>query len=136
MPGVVAACQLLRRQGYLLIMVTNQPDVARGKVAKIHVQQINMEIDGQLRLDGLYCCFHDNQDNCGCRKPKPGMLLQAARNHDIELEDSWMIGDREVDIQAGELAGCHTLWIGKDVASLLEAAAVIAAKNYVEEMRP
>ena len=77
LPGVMDVCQSLRRAGFLLIVVTNQPDVARGTQRREVVEAINLELRRQLPLDDIRVCYHDEADNCPCRKPKPGMLLEA-----------------------------------------------------------
>lgn len=103
------ALDRLRRLGLLRICVTNQPDVARGSRTRANVDSMNRRIRVLLHLDDLYACLHDNRDNCQCRKPKPGMLLAAARKWNIDLAQSWMVGDRESDILAGRAAGCRTI---------------------------
>lgn len=110
-PGVGEAVARLRAAGYLCICVTNQPDVARGTRTRDNVDAMNEKVRTALALDDLYVCFHDNADNCACRKPKPGMLLSAAEKWDIALADSWMVGDRRTDVAAGRAAGCRTVLI-------------------------
>lgn len=105
------ALKTLKAAGFMLIGATNQPDVARGTTSKAIVEEINTELMQQLPLDEIRVCFHDDADDCDCRKPKAGLLLQAAKEHDIELKDSVMIGDRWKDIAAGQAAGCKTIWI-------------------------
>jgi len=107
----IQACQLLAEAGYLLIGVTNQPDIARGKTPKHVIEQINMAVKEAMGLDDLRVCPHDDEDNCSCRKPKPGMLCDAARSFDIDLSSSIMVGDRWKDIDAGIAAGCRTVFI-------------------------
>lgn len=101
----------LKRLGFLLVVVTNQPDVARGRQAAAQVDEIHAALRAALPLDDILVCFHDDDDACACRKPKPGMLLEAARRHGIDLERSYMVGDRWRDIEAGAAAGCRTVWI-------------------------
>jgi D-glycero-D-manno-heptose 1,7-bisphosphate phosphatase len=108
---VPQALQQLKQAGYLLIAVTNQPDVARGKTQPSLVQAINDALIKQLPLDEFHVCYHDDQDNCDCRKPAPGFLLMAAKNHNLDLSHSIMIGDRWSDIEAGQRANCKTIWL-------------------------
>ena len=131
----------LRRNGFRLIMVTNQPDIARGSQSRETVHAINRHLQTLLQLDGAETCEHDDADNCDCRKPKPGMLLRAANRDRIALAESFMVGDRWRDIEAGRRAGCRTILIGGGyeeglqsppdvkVASLGEAADWILAQH-------
>jgi D-glycero-D-manno-heptose 1,7-bisphosphate phosphatase len=111
LPGVPAALSLLRSHGYPLIVVTNQPDVARGTVAREVVEEINERLRAECELDAILTCFHDGAAGCSCRKPEPGLLLQAASELDIELTRSFMVGDRWRDIEAGQRAGCRTFYV-------------------------
>ena len=108
LPGVRQALDCLAQLGLCLIVVTNQPDVARGAQTRAEVERINQSLSEQLPIDAIYTCYHDNADGCECRKPRPGMLLQAAREHRIDLAGSFMIGDRWSDVAAGQAAGCQT----------------------------
>jgi D-glycero-D-manno-heptose 1,7-bisphosphate phosphatase len=109
--GVPEACEQLRRHGLLLVMVTNQPEVARGRVIRQSVEEINDFLRSQIRIDDVRVCYHDDPDGCDCRKPKPGMLLAAARDLHIDLARSFVVGDRWRDIEAGRRAGCKTVLI-------------------------
>lgn len=111
MPGAGQALVKLAQEGFLLFVVTNQPDVARGAQQRALVEAMNLSLARSLPLDGFYVCYHDDKDLCGCRKPKPGLLLTAAAEHAITLSESYMIGDRWRDIEAGQSAGCRTAWI-------------------------
>lgn len=110
-PGVSEACRDLRKADFLLIMVTNQPDVARGIQARSVVDAINRTLSDRLCLDDIRVCYHDNSDNCKCRKPEPGLLLEAAEEWKIDLSGSFMVGDRWKDIEAGRRAGCSTIFV-------------------------
>jgi D-glycero-D-manno-heptose 1,7-bisphosphate phosphatase len=112
MPGAADALARLARAGFLLIGVTNQPDIARGRQRRDVVDAINAAIRTALPLDDLRMCPHDTPDGCACRKPKPGMLVDAAAEHGIDLAASVMVGDRWTDIEAGRRAGCRTVLIG------------------------
>ncbi len=105
------ALNKLKDAGYLLIMVTNQPDVARGATTQLAVDTINDQLKSQLPLDAVRVCFHDDSDACACRKPKPGLITQAASDFNIDLSQSIMIGDRWKDIDAGVQAGCTSIWL-------------------------
>ncbi|MBI3457382.1 MAG: HAD family hydrolase [Candidatus Rokubacteria bacterium] len=108
-PGAVAA---LRAAGFLLIGVTNQPDVRRGTQSREVVERINAALLAALPgLTEIVVCYHDDGDACACRKPRPGLLTQAASRHGIDLASSFMVGDRWKDVEAGRRAGCTTIWI-------------------------
>src|SRR5438105_3458948 len=109
LPGVPEALGMLAANGFTLLVVTNQPDVARGTQDRSVVEEINAALLRHLPLDGLYTCFHDTADRCACRKPKPGLLLKGAAEHQVDLKNSFMIGDRGSDIAAGAAAGCQTV---------------------------
>jgi D-glycero-D-manno-heptose 1,7-bisphosphate phosphatase len=110
-PGAAAALSALREAGFCTIVVTNQPDVALGKQRREVVEAINHALSAQLPLDDIRVCYHADADGCDCRKPKPGMLLEAARVWNIALGESFMVGDRWRDVAAGHAAGCRTLLI-------------------------
>lgn len=112
-PDAPAALARLKAAGFLLVVATNQPDVARGITRREDVEAMHATLRAALPLDGCFICYHDDQDACGCRKPLPGMLLQAAAEHGIDLSQSYMIGDRWRDIDAGAAAGCRTIWIDR-----------------------
>ena len=108
-----AALARLKAAGFLLVMVTNQPDVARGITRREDVERMHATLRAALPLDACFVCYHDDRDACDCRKPLPGMLLQAAAEHGIDLAQSFMIGDRWRDIDAGAAAGCRTIRIDR-----------------------
>lgn len=134
--GVPEGIELLRKNKFTLIVVTNQPDVSRGWVSREAVDIVNNKLRELIEVDDIKICFHDSKENCLCRKPKPGMLLEAAREQNIDLRNSFMIGDRHSDVEAGIDAGCKTFLVGEgdhsstvtpdyQVKSLLEAAMII-----------
>ena len=137
LPGVLEALMKLRAANYLLIVVTNQPDVARGTAVKEGVEEINNYLMATLPLDAIKTCYHDDSDNCNCRKPLPGALFESSEVFGIDLKRSFMVGDRWRDIEAGQRAGCKTFFINYGykerkpnapdfiVASLLEAEKII-----------
>lgn len=112
LPGVREALTRLRAGGFRLLVATNQPDVARGKQTRAAVESMHARLlEAGLALDGFYVCYHDSGDGCSCRKPKPGLLLAAAGDHNIDLGASFMVGDRWRDVSAGQQAGCMTFFI-------------------------
>jgi D-glycero-D-manno-heptose 1,7-bisphosphate phosphatase len=111
LPDAPAALARLKCMGFLLIVVTNQPDVARGRQSRPAVEEIHAALRAKLPIDDFQVCFHDDRDACHCRKPKPGLLLDAARKHGLDLEDCYLIGDRWRDIDAGRAAGCRTILV-------------------------
>ena len=113
LPGVVEACARLKQAGFLLVVATNQPDVGRGTLAQSTVEALHEHLRQRIPLDRIEVCYHPGQgaSDCDCRKPKPGMLLRAAKELDIDLAQSWMVGDRWRDIDAGHAAGCRTILI-------------------------
>ena len=110
-PDAAEALRRLKEAGYLLIVVTNQPDIARGTQTRQAVEQINAALGEALPIDEFVVCAHDNADNCLCRKPKPGMVLEAAARHAVDLRQSFLIGDRWRDIDCGAAAGVRTVFI-------------------------
>jgi D-glycero-D-manno-heptose 1,7-bisphosphate phosphatase len=111
LPGVEDACRQLGEAGLLLIVVTNQPDVARGTQTIEEVEALNDALATRLPLGEIRVCPHDDDDGCECRKPAPGMLLDAAAEHEIDLANSVMVGDRWRDVEAGRRAGCKTVFV-------------------------
>lgn len=111
LPGVPAALARLKQAGFWLVVVTNQPDVARGRQTQAGVEAIHAVLQAQLPLDDIRVCYHDAPDGCDCRKPAPGLLLAAAQAHGLDLGASAMIGDRWRDVAAGQRAGCQCLFI-------------------------
>jgi D-glycero-D-manno-heptose 1,7-bisphosphate phosphatase len=137
LPGVEDAARRLKAAGFLLVVVTNQPDVANGFTTRATVEAMHAEVRRRLAVDDIAVCYHVDADNCACRKPKPGMILEAARRHGIDLAASYLVGDRWRDVQAGRAAGCRTIFVDygypqdqpatadKVVKSLVEAADLI-----------
>jgi D-glycero-D-manno-heptose 1,7-bisphosphate phosphatase len=111
LPDVPDALRELKSHGYKLIVITNQPDVGRGTQSREALEAIHYDLMGQLPLDDILVCSHTELDHCDCRKPLPGMLRAAARVHGIDLSNSFMVGDRWRDIDAGYNAGCRTILI-------------------------
>ena len=111
LPGVKESIIKLQKLNFVCLVVTNQPDVSRGQIKKKTVVTMNNYLKDELKLDDIFVCYHDDHDNCKCRKPKSGLLLDAGKKWDINLKKSYMIGDRSKDIEAGKCAGCKTIFI-------------------------
>ena len=141
--GVGEACRLLKSAGFLLVVVTNQPDVGRGTQSVKVVEAIHAAMCESLPIDRVEVCYDaDDAAHSNRRKPKPGMLLDAARALDIDLSRSFMVGDRWRDIECGHAAGCTTIFIDYGyeeqlraepdfrAPSLLDAAGIIVARGH------
>jgi D-glycero-D-manno-heptose 1,7-bisphosphate phosphatase len=109
--GVVKAIQLLKAYDFVPVVVTNQPDVARGTTSRTTVNQINAQIGTLSGIEHFYTCAHDDIDLCGCRKPKPGLIIQSASELGLDIPSSFMVGDRWRDVAAGQAAGCQSFFI-------------------------
>jgi D-glycero-D-manno-heptose 1,7-bisphosphate phosphatase len=116
LPGVAEACAALTDAGFRLICVSNQPDIARGTLPSRVVAEINAQLQARLGLDDIVICPHDDADLCACRKPRPGMLLEAAARLDLDLMRSVTVGDRWRDVEAGRSAGTLTVFIDRGYA--------------------
>jgi D-glycero-D-manno-heptose 1,7-bisphosphate phosphatase len=137
LPRVKEGLDSLRKSDFELVVVTNQPDVARGKISKQIVEAIHVNLEAELSINHFYTCYHDDEDDCPCRKPKSGLLKQAARELNLNLQSSFMVGDRWRDISAGQSAGCQCFFVDNflderqpvapfiRVSSLFEAAQII-----------
>ena len=113
LPQVPEALAELKRNGFLLFVVTNQPDVGRGTLQREVVEYLHEILAAALPLDSILVCYHSDEDRCSCRKPLPGLLLEAAREYAIDLKQSFMVGDRWRDIEAGHNAGCKTILVDR-----------------------
>ncbi len=114
LPGVKESILRLKKLNFVCLVVTNQPDVSRGKIEKKTIIKMNNYLKDEIKLDDIFVCYHDDRDKCKCRKPKPGLLLDASKKWDINLKKSYMIGDRWRDIEAGKSVGCKTIFIDYD----------------------
>jgi D-glycero-D-manno-heptose 1,7-bisphosphate phosphatase len=113
LPGTVKAVGVLRRAGYKIVVVTNQPDIGNGLVDPAVVEAMHQRLRQKLAPDAIELCPHRQDENCLCRKPKPGMIHAAAKLLDIDLTASVVVGDRWSDIVAGKAAGCYTVFIDR-----------------------
>lgn len=109
----VGACASLKAAGFLLVCVSNQPDIARGKLEPRELEEMTARLERELPLDAVLVCPHDDADGCECRKPKPGLLIEAARRLGIDLGASFMVGDRWRDVEAGAAAGARTVFVDR-----------------------
>ena len=141
LPGAVEAVRCLKQAGYVIVVVTNQPDVANGLTSKETLAAMHDNIRALMPIDDITVCLHTDADNCACRKPKPGLILAAAKKHDIDLASSYIVGDRWRDVLAGQAAGCRTIFLDygfvqdrparadQTVKSLAEAAEFILERD-------
>ncbi|MGC8568943.1 MAG: D-glycero-alpha-D-manno-heptose-1,7-bisphosphate 7-phosphatase [Nitrososphaeria archaeon] len=149
MPGVGEGIRRLRELGFLIIVVTNQSGLRRGLITEENLKRIHERMISELSkygaaVDDIFVCPCLPEENCECRKPKPGMILEAARKHSIDLRSSYMIGDQQTDADAGKAAGCKTILITEDpnaradfkVKSFLEAVEVILREEGAHEDIP
>jgi len=122
--GIHEALRNFNQLGYMIILITNQPLVGRGYIDEIELRKLHDYISNNIKKESgiliddiFYCPHHPSSEiekysiSCNCRKPKPGMILDASLKHDIDIKESWMIGDQKNDILAGKLAGCKTIMI-------------------------
>lgn len=139
LPGVESTMRELRAAGFVVVVVTNQPDVATGVQTREVVESMHERLRELDLCDAVKVCYHVDADSCDCRKPKPGMLLEAAAELEVNPRESFMIGDRWRDVAAGKAAGCYTFLVASDyheqqaedpdaiVASLEDAGKLILA---------
>ena len=116
LPHVSEAISRLNAAGWLVVVITNQRCVAKGLISEQGLDQLHLKMSSALakqgaRVDAIYLCPHELDEQCACRKPAPGMLLKAANELSINLGQSWMVGDSNIDIEAGRAAGCCTMLI-------------------------
>jgi D-glycero-D-manno-heptose 1,7-bisphosphate phosphatase len=130
--GVTDACAALHDAGFLLVVVTNQPAIARGALSREAVAAIHARLAELLPLDDVRVCPHDDADGCACRKPKPGMLVEAARELGIALERSFMVGDRWKDVEAGRSAGCTCVFLDRKYSESMPARPDVTVRDLGE----
>jgi|ERR1700733_4044585 len=132
LPGVLNAVRLLNQAGFFVVVASNQRCVAKGLITTDELESLHARMRSEFeaasaRLDAIYYCPHENEPRCACRKPQPGMLLDAAREHGIDLAGSWMIGDSGHDVEAGRAAGCRTVRLTEDDKSVVRGSDVVAS---------
>ena len=110
----VQAIKTMKAAGFKVIVVTNQPDIARGKLSFSDLEWMTKRIMTEIAVDEVVVCPHDDHDNCNCRKPKPGMLLKSSNKWKIDLSRSYLIGDGWRDMAAGKVAGCTCILVDED----------------------
>jgi len=111
LPGAIAAVRQLHAAGLVLVVVTNQPDVARGTQTREGVEAIHNYLRADLPMLEVLACFHDAGDDCACRKPKPGLVLEAMKRWRLDPRRSFLVGDRWSDVLAGQAAGCRAILV-------------------------
>lgn len=141
LPNVKEALEQLKKNGWILIVITNQPDVARGTIKKDTVEEIHTFLNASFPIDEILSCYHDSNEQCSCRKPKPGFLIDSKEKYNLNLRDCFMVGDRWRDIEAGLAVGCKTIFIdygyfekqpdtySYKVSSLWEASQIILGER-------
>ena len=132
LPGVPAALASLHQAGFLNVVVTNQPDVATGKAKREDIEAIHRQLLKDLPLDAIKVCFHADGEGCECRKPRPGMLLEAARELGIDLPASFLVGDRWRDVAAAQAAGVRALFIDYKYQEKQPDSPYVAVKSLPE----
>ena len=103
----------LKSIGFMVFVVTNQPDVGKKLISRSTLEQMHNKLKKKTHVDGIYVCVHRQDENCYCRKPNPGMILDAAKKHHIDWKKSFVVGDRASDIEAGQKANCRTIFLKK-----------------------
>lgn len=114
LPYAITSVEKLRKIGFLVIVVTNQPDINNGLVTIEAVNTMHSILRKKTKIIDIFLCPHSKNEHCSCRKPKPGMLIEAAQKYNINLSKSFMVGDRASDIEAGLAAGCRTIFINRN----------------------
>ena len=135
LPGVAQAVLALKQAGFLVVVVTNQPDIGNGLVDPSVVEAMHAKLKARVPVDDIRMCPHRQDANCSCRKPKPGMLLAATKRWNIDLKNSYMVGDRDGDIIAGKAVGCYTLLINRGYSETRRATAEASARSLSAAVR-
>ncbi|MCV0400959.1 MAG: HAD family hydrolase [Nitrosopumilus sp.] len=132
-PNIQKVILELKKRGFLIIVITNQSVINRGIITIKELEKIHLTIQKYLeeektKIDKFYFCPHRPNENCDCRKPKPGLILEAINEFSIDASKSWMIGDSITDIQAGKKAGCKTIFLKKN-DSLIKILKIIESQE-------
>ncbi len=133
--GVAEGVRRLKAAGYKVVVATNQPEIARGRLAPEALEAMHARLKADVPVDAIYVCPHSDDDRCACRKPKPGLLLSAARELGIDLSRSYMVGDRWRDVEAGKAAGCRTVLVDHRYREELESPPDHVVANLGEAVR-
>lgn len=131
LPGVETSLREIQKMGFRIVIITNQSVIGRGLTTHNEMSRIHKKLRAELaglgcRIDGIYYCPHRPDEGCDCRKPAPGMILKAVKELGIDMAGSWMIGDKETDLEAAKRAGCHGLRVPTNGSGLAEAVHTIA----------
>ena len=138
---VIGGLKAIKNKGYKIFIISNQPWIAKGLMTKKEVEKVFYSIVSQFKeigvvIDGYYYCPHQSSDNCDCKKPKPGLILRAAKENNIDISKSYMVGDMENDVLAGRAAGVKTILVrtgnGKDFVSVIGDRVDIILNNVNE----
>jgi D-glycero-D-manno-heptose 1,7-bisphosphate phosphatase len=132
LPGVPEAIRRLAEAGFLIFVATNQPDIGNGLVDPEIVERMHRQLLDQFPITKIYCCPHRQDAGCACRKPRPGMLLAAAREFGVNLAASFMVGDRYSDVQAAEAAGCTPVFIDYKYVETPDFPVKLACENLLQ----
>ena len=132
LPGAQEAVRLLNLAGFFVVVVSNQRCIAKGLITSVELDLLHARLRSEFalagaRFDAIFYCPHENEPPCGCRKPQPGLLLEASRRHDIDMATSWMIGDSWRDVEAGGRAGCRTVRVTDGDKSAVDDADLVAS---------
>ncbi len=134
-PEAPAACLRLRELGFAVVVVSNQPELARGGLDRPTLCAMHDELRRRVPVDGVYVCPHDDPDRCGCRKPAPGLLITAAVDLGLDLGASVVVGDRWRDIEAGRRAGCRTVHVDRHYDERKPESADFVAASLADAVR-
>ena len=114
LPGAVKSISRLKNLGFKIIVITNQPDVAKNKLTLKTLNQMNDILRKKTEIDDIFVCMHKKEDNCRCRKPRKGLLKKANKKYNIDYKNSFFIGDRDIDMECGIKSGCRTIFINRN----------------------
>lgn len=135
LPHTAAGVAALKAAGFHVVVVTNQPDIGNGLVAENIVTAMNDRLMKKLAVDEVLVCPHSQKAGCLCRKPRPGLLLEAAHRRGIDLSRSYMVGDRVSDIVAGQMAGCYTIFVRRGYSEGEPKACDARANSFAHAVR-
>ena len=122
----------LKKKGFKIIVVTNQPDVGNNIVSKNTLKKMHIVLKKKTKVNQIYACVHTSKEKCKCRKPLPGMLLKAGKQHKINFKKSYMVGDRLIDIKCGKKVGCKTIFINRNYKEKKPSSKILSVKNLKE----